>query len=244
MSGTVEIRRGGRLFESRWSRRVRRYVARDVTNSSFRHLFDSCDIEDGVRLVDILRLVGRQVDVFDAVFGNHCRELVREGLRRTRRGRDGNIDFLELYWGADLDEEKLRRGKKTTLQGMLFPSFHGVGPVEPKDKIEHGSVVCRKGDRERWAIDLTPVSHLASLPVRMSESLEIYPPLDPKKYPEPPLLRVDVVKPSFGQVIQGILWELSFHGAPRERDDMAAKLRVMVSEIMATGEADGGPGKE
>ena len=58
MSEKLQIRKGGKLFETKWiydkEKKEGHYEDRDVTDHAYRFLFDICDLEEGITLKDMI----------------------------------------------------------------------------------------------------------------------------------------------------------------------------------------------
>jgi hypothetical protein len=88
-----------------------------------------------------------------------------------------------------------------TLYGMTRPDFHGVGK-----------------DNEKYSIVFTPTYQIADFPVLLGGIVTE---------------KGDVYRAPFtlGQILHGILWELSFFGPPKSRDEKAEELVKSSSDI-------------
>lgn len=91
----------------------------------------------------------------------------------------------------------------------------------------------KAGDRIKWSVSLTPVRELLDLPLRLREDLTVTEDdIDAKGY-------ADVIASArcsevlLGQVIQGVLDEVAFHGGPDEQAEFSAELKSRVAEVDA-----------
>ena len=230
----LKINKGGILTETKWvwdeEKDVGSYVTTDVTDVAIRSMWDCCELADDVVLQDIFLLLNTELDIFDAMIGNWCREIVTEGLKAPKIPdlTDG-MEFLELYWMYDLckkwiDDKEL---DEYELVGNSFPGFHGWG-VWPMDK-DCGVPEAVQGG---YGVSFTPANELALYPLRLNKLLSITCDEDDRK-------NINFPNPGFtlGNILYGIIWELSFHGGPTSRDEQSEQLKAMVDKIK-DGETD------
>ena len=219
-----EIRRGGKLIRTFWhfDPEVKEgdYLDDDVTDSAFSKLFGTCTIEEGLTLKDILLLLNSNIFIFDAVIGNWCRELVVEGLRESSSKEKSSIEYLELYW--DLYKEG-----NQSLSSYAFPSLHGIGFAQKEDLYQNQILMCKAGARINYAVELTPANELAHLPIRLASELTI----TDQSYKPDDLLKFKECEYTLGQILYGVVWELSFFGNPASRDKMGEELANRVKDI-------------
>ena len=108
----LRITKGGKLIETRWvydeGKSEGDYKKVDVSDQAIRLLYSYCDLEEGVTLKDVFLLLNSEIDVFDAVIGNWCKELVTEGLTKPAKPYDLTneeaVEFLELKWSFTQDK--------------------------------------------------------------------------------------------------------------------------------------------
>jgi len=208
----VMIKKGGLLWDTERKN--------DVTPFATRFLFYACEIEKGVTLKDVFLLLQRDITFYNVLFGNWVDELVAEGLKGSPGGRDHEIEYLELYWCL----ESWKFDGERTLEGMMFPDFHGVGFEQPKDKYAEGTdiIECKKGDRIHWAIEFTPCNELINIEIRLRDRVDISLHKEKSGFKE---FSYDKGEFSFAHILYGIIWELSFMGSPADRNKAAQDLR-------------------
>jgi hypothetical protein len=88
------------------------------------------------------------------------------------------------------------------------PDFHGVGILQQEDLIEHDHVVCPKGQRINWSISTAELGEIIDLPLKICDEALITEVAPPFKI---------LCDTTLGQMLEGIFWELSFHGGPDGR---------------------------
>ncbi|MCK6376551.1 MAG: hypothetical protein L6Q69_20985, partial [Zoogloea sp.] len=86
-------------------------------------------------------------------------------------------------------------------------------------------------ERIEWAVSLTPLRSLLALPVRVNHSVRITEDDQAAQAWMREIGRAQVEDVTLGQVIEGLLWELSFHGGPAEQEAVAEGLRQQVAEL-------------
>ena len=237
----LEIRKGGKLIETRWVfdevKDHGSYQDFDVTDQAIRKLFEICELEQGVTLKDIFLLINTELELFDAVIGNWCKEIVTEGLNKPAKPYDltkydpEQIEYLELKYAPEYSDN-VDEGKH--LYGFSRPDFGGVGVVLKNDgDIDH----FKKGERIPWGVSFIPTNELINIPVKLSDTFEVYPSILNKNYKNNPSKKLQPEAKfkgpeyTLGGIVYGIIWELSFHGGPNQRDNFYKDLKNQVEEI-------------
>jgi hypothetical protein len=224
----LEIRKGGRLVKTKWvydeENKEGQYVGRDVTESAIRYLFDDCVLADDVTLRDVFLLLNTELKLFDIILGNWCEEIVNEGLTGpAQTERDSEIEYLELYWVPSRN----KFDGKNRMEGTTFPWFHGVGYVLTEEKEYHPA-----GSRINYGMSFTPVYKLIDLPLKLKKETEVWTQdYDAGLRADSKLMDTEEWPMTLGHILQGIIWELSFHGGPESRDKLGAELLQSVESI-------------
>lgn len=206
----------GKLIKYFWEGAQKK---RDVSNVAYRYLFQECIIDKKVTLRDIFLLMNHNPEIFDLVFGNWCKDFLKEALNKKSRKKDSSIEYLELYWHIHKDKDY--ETKKPTFAGYNFPRFHGRGRAK---KTEHGH---KKGQWVNWSLSFIPSQELMDIPVKLEEKTFIY---DEDNWKNPPQA---MGKPIYtlGHILYAIIWELSFHGPPKKRDKTGKELLKRVKDV-------------
>jgi hypothetical protein len=206
-------------------------IGKEVTDQAIAYLFEPVTLHPDLTLGDIFR-------VFDVCPALHevfrrewsvdlCDEARKGPVPRSRGDNpadDAGIEYLELYWSWRLDTGS------NTYYSMHDLDLHGVGPVLEFDDATYGY---KAGSRINWAVSLTPVRELLTLPVRLRETVTVAEDdIDARAYSET-IASGNCAEVLLGQVIQGLLWELSFHGGPGDAAEISHQIRVQVDEIKA-----------
>ncbi len=247
MAEKIEIRKGGRLIETKWvydkEAKKGAYEEFDITDKAIRHLFEPCQLADDVTLRDIFELMNTELQVFDAVLGNWCEEIVTEGLTQPAKPYDlskydpEQIEYLELRYTPEYD---LDGDDKNAFYGFHRPDFGGTGVVLQNDgDQEH----YKKGERIPWGVSFSKANDLINIPVKLSDKFVVYEGImkwDKSKGPGDRKL-AEFENPSYtlGGILEGIVWEMSFHGGPEKRNEFHKELLDRVDEIKSELKEDG-----
>lgn len=203
----------------------------DVTDSAIEFLFLPIELDPDLTLGDIFRLLDRCEAlhrVFRQDFASELCAEARKGPLPPTRGIDPSevkgIEYLELHreWRLDTSE--------SCYWGTQQLHLHGIGHVLDHDVPEY---FARAGDRIQWSVSLTPLRELLSLRLSVRETFDVLEEgIDASAYGS----RIASAKCSevtLGQVIHGVLWELSFHGAPKDQEQVLEELLEQKAEIDA-----------
>lgn len=262
MDEGLRITREGRLIQTYWfynddetvpKRERGKYLERDVTDTAIRRLWDGCTLEDGVTLRSIFTLLNSEIDLFDLVIGNWCKEIITEGLTQPSAEYTGiydpdGIEYLELYWYlarcAQWNEVKEAYDSDLTeLQGTKRAGFHGIGYELKEDKLhdwknENGThaVEWSKGERIPWSMSFTSANTYINYPVKLAQKMIIHDEIEHKpkakdNYFAQPVAVFERSGYTLGDILYGIIWELSFHGGPKERNEKSEELKESINKI-------------
>ena len=202
----------------------------DFTGRAHELLFERVTLHVETTLADIFRLMEASPLLQKSYQRDFAEELcveARKGaakpLANARTAHEG-IEFLELYqeWGLDTSTNEY--------SGMQRLHLHGIGHELAEDLLEEHRT---KGERIEWSVSLTPLRELLSLPVRVKDEVRITEEDATAKAYTSEIRRARCADVTLGQVIHGLLWELSFHGGPREQREVAEDLKRRVAEVDA-----------
>lgn len=198
---------------------------REVTDRAHEFLFEAITLHPQATLADVFALMEASPLLKRVYRPSFVDELCAEASKGPAHGMQpahDRIEYLELYaqWGLDTHTH--------TYSGTTRLRLHGVGPVLQEDHPEEHK---RKGERIEWAVSLTPLRSLLALPVRVNHSVRITEDDRAAQAWMQEIGRAQVEDVSLGQVIEGLLWELSFHGGPAEQEAVAEDLRQRVAEL-------------
>ena len=253
------IKKGGKLIDSKWDKDLGEHVEKDVTEIAAMYLFDHCVLEAGVTLRDIFLLIKANMDVLKVILGNWVDEIVDEGLNGIPKEEDPNdkyfTDYLELYWvltrvrkwEAYKDGPKLqpkgsiyaqigngyKDGEFTgpiTLSGYLRPDFHAMSRVQTEDG-DPMTDAWKKGERIPLSLSFTPSCDIIDKPVILNQDICICDDVVNHDWSKDNTIVYDACEYSLGHILNGIIWELSFHGSPKKRTDQKEELNEILKEF-------------
>lgn len=206
-------------------------VATNVVERAIEFLFEPVTLDPDLRLGDVFKLLDlcpTLQQVFRRTWAAKLCEEARKGPLSQSRGSDpaevAGVEYLEFYcsWALDTSSQ--------TYRSVHSLDLHGVGHVLEVDALTYEA---KTGDRIKWSVSLTPVRQLLDLPLRLREDLTVTEDdIDAKGY-------ADVIafarysEVLLGQVIQGVLDEVAFHGGPDEQAEFSAELKSRVAEVDA-----------
>jgi hypothetical protein len=178
----------------------------DVTKRAHEFLSESMETDGDVTLGDYLALLGTS-PILQAVYRRDFAESIFEEAQKgplVQKDED-HIEYLELYchWYFDSSTK--------TYSDLNRLSLHGIGAVLTEDQEGY-----KAGQRIAWGITGCPVRELLPVPVRVSLEVPVLE-SDPDAHATgKEIQRVHIDAVTFGQVLHGLLWELSFYGSPSE----------------------------
>ena len=212
----------GNLIQTRWiydnQAECGQFIDFEVTGQAFVYLFEKITLAKSLTLRDIFALVEKSPFLKEYLhhywideFLSNFKSLTKSHAPTTSR----SIEYLELYWSWEYDQES------QAYRSPLRPDFHGVGILQQEDLIEHDHVVCPKGQRINWSISTAELGQIIDLPLKICDEVlitEVAPPLK---------ILCDT---TLGQMLEGIFWELSFHGGPGGRRSFNEELAKAAKE--------------
>lgn len=239
------ITKDSKLIETKWVydkvKEEGSYIDFDRTDKALKYIWDNCELEEGVTLRNIFELINTEIDIFDAIIGNWCKEIVTEGLTGTPK-KVGTydpeaIEYLQVGTNIHYDDGS-QYGP--TFYGYARADFGGVGYELKEDKLfdwidkDTGlpAVEWPKGERIPWGISFTPANELIDLPVKLDTVARVYNDNhEDKKNYHNLLAEYKGATYTLGNILYGIIWEMSFHGGPDKRDAVGADLKQTVDDI-------------
>ncbi len=204
----------------------RRPNEHDVTERAHEFLFEPVTLHGDTTLADIFGLIEASPllkHVYRSAFVEElCAEANKGAVSDALQPLHECIEYLELYaqWALDTHTQ--------TYSGTTRLGLHGVGPVLQEDHPEEHK---RKGERIEWSVSLTPLRDLLAVPVRVNHEERITEGDQAAQAWMQEIRRAQVEDVTLGQVLEGLLWELSFHGGPGEQEAVAEDLRQRVAEV-------------
>lgn len=225
---------GPKLIQTRWvyddEAEVGAYEDFDVTADAHAYLFQPVVLDDSVTLNDIFALVAGNPILRAIERRNFIEEMLEEvskGVNPSYKpGYDPEgIEYLELYqvWNFN--------SATSTYNIWSNLGFHGIGFELKEDLNNQGGFTYPAGERIHWGISCSNIRDLLALPVRYKAAIPVCEDnIDSKKFGDL-LTTVNVPDICLGQVIHGVMWELSFHGGPKETAEVISSLKKQVDDI-------------
>jgi hypothetical protein len=207
-------------------------IRSDVTAQAHEFLFDSVALCDGVTLCDIFRLLEACPELQAVMRRNYCAELLAEAQKGVSPEYQAGyapeaIEYLELYqqWHLNSLTREYQPNHRLNL--------HGVGYALREPMNEAHGMVYPVGHRIQWGVSTSNVRELLSLPLRLNSSVQICEDdLDARQFGQE-IEKVSMCHVSLGQILHGVLWELSWHGSPADQLKLTEELKAQVAEIDA-----------
>lgn len=200
----------------------------NVTDRAHEYLFAHVTVDSAVTLGDVFRLLESSPllkQVFRRDFAEElCSEARKGGFdaEPNDAASPEGIEFLELYQQWNLDTSNQTYSSTQRLE------LHGVGFELQADAPNYHR---KKGERVQWSVSLTPLRELLALPVRVNTEVRVMEDdINAKAFSEE-VFKGKHPDVTLGQVIDGIVYELSFHGGPQERAEFRSGLDEQLAEI-------------
>lgn len=211
-----ELHPGGKLVQFEWNSETGAYDQTDVTDHAPRFLWRETRVTSDTTLNDVFLLLEKHIEIFDVVIGNWCKDYVAEALSKSEP--DNSLDYVELYWNFTVNEH-WQDSNKTYFGGHEFPQFGAIGK-----------------DGMNYAIEMTPTYKLKHLPLKLRPNVDLFDEgayYRKKDYKNPEKYRqgFDVISYTLGDILYGIIWELSFFGDPKNRDNEVQKMNDSIARI-------------
>lgn len=223
------LKPGPALIARRWVKEGDEEVGQrvDVSVRAHQFLFETVELDPRVTLADVLGLLAKDAALRQVFHRDWSEEICAEAqmgpLQRSSpdTSLDERIEYLELYlqWGFDSSRQTYLPTQRLQL--------HGLGAELKNDAPAYRR---KKGERIAWSISLTPVRELLTLPIRVNPEVVITEDdVDSRSYGLE-IARVFHPDLTLGQIVDGVLHELSFHGGPAQQTEFAEELEMRTQE--------------
>ncbi len=199
----------------------------DVTDRAAEYLFTTIQLDSDVTLGEVLRLLNNPVmrTVFRHVYVNELLAEASLGPVVKDEPTLEKLEYIELNQIWNLDSAT----KEFTSVGKYGVS--GKSHFLTEDVEEGGAVLYKAGERINWGISMTSVRELLHVPVHVQSAVQI--------------CEEDVFAKRFGHaiqsgvnhhltlgtLIQSLLWEMSWHGTPAQRESVKDNLLDRKAEL-------------
>lgn len=200
----------------------------DVSERANEHLFDLVEIDPAVTLANVFGLLRRCPTLCGVFRRNFAYELVDEADKGSLPEFD-SLEYLELYEGWQLNTGI---NEYEPMRGL---DLRGLGSVLDADSLDGCAMA---GERIQWNVSMTPLRSMLTLPVRVSNEIEVWETDPDAKACHSKVQTVKRVGVSLGQVLHGLLNGLSFYGAQASQEEFLELLKEQSASMGAgvTGE--------
>lgn len=203
MDSDLRMCPGGKLYYKKWFMDERKGQVFDITDRPLGFLMHDCELDPNLTLRDVFDFIEMHLDSLEPILGNWVREFIDESKQPYEEKEERELERLELYWFIEADQE-------FGTSGLAYPSFHGIG---------------KNGDR--YGVDFSACNSLMHLPLSLKTDAEVF-------MRTPDRQHSTIVLPSVGYtligILYGIIWELSFFGPPKKRDEEVKKLMEIAED--------------
>ncbi len=197
-----------------------------VTPVAHERLFEFVRIDAAVTLGDVLGLLVASPVLKQVFRRDFAEELCAEAAKGARmplvEDPSEAIEYLELFQEWSVDSSSNLYGPTGDLQ------LHGVGVALAEDAPDLRRTA---GERVIWSISLTPLRELLQYPVRYNPDVSVSEDDPNAKAFGSEIARVKAPDVTLGQVLRGVLGELSFHGAPQNQAEVFDELTRRFDEV-------------
>lgn len=201
----------------------------NVTDRAHEFVENTVQLAENVTLADVFRLLGgntalreryRNLDV-DAWWEEAQRCLAQPVRLQTFLDEQDAIDCLEL-------SRSIRRHSRAGVDLCDRLDVLGLGPVLSRDVPEQGR---RRGARMEWSVSLMPLEALLPLPIRLRPWVQVIENDSCAKAHGSEIARLPRASATLHEVIQGLLWELSYWGSPSQSRVVAKELHQRARDM-------------
>lgn len=214
MNGTVIIRKGKILIRM-WNPQTRKYDERRKRTQALSDVL-SWPIEiEQTTFGQFFELIAREAKFFQHAFsswmGHYPIQAYIDECRKPPKKDENQMDHVEVHWHPELFKGEF----------SIEPSFGGWGWWSGKHMDGRGRV---KGG---WAIEFTALNKYARLPLKLKTEVEV---CDMEKWKKK-LLKAKR-RFTVHDVIQAILYEITWGGNPKDRDCQMNDIKKSADEAM------------
>ncbi|BCG04724.1 hypothetical protein PPGU19_092920 (plasmid) [Paraburkholderia sp. PGU19] len=227
--GELALCSGGKIEYGYWAdddvTGEKNYVWSDVTDSTVAYLMEPVQFRGAIYVRDIFSLLDRNrgvVDVFRRLYAADYLAESKKGdaVPYTGEYDPQGVEYLELFYDWEKDNQT------GELRGVHRLWVGGVGFELRDDVVEDGQIRYQQGTRIRWAIKFSPIGDILNLPLRINSEVDV---TDSENITRT-VHTFQILNPTLAQVIQALLWELSWAGSPSDTEDLAATIRDAADE--------------
>jgi hypothetical protein len=215
------------------SLRVHRYTTEDniegveVNDRAHEFLFCNVAVDPAVTLNDffeLLRLSPLLKDIYRQDFAHELSAEAEEGFEPdpNERGLEEHLEALVLSQMWNLDTST------NTYSPISHLSLTGESPILLVDSPDY---FCKAGERIQWGVSSAGLRSMLLCRVRVDNKIRV---CEEDIYSKGYMRELSVANIkgfTLGQLLEGLLWELSFHGTPEDTRKVFDELSERVTDI-------------
>jgi hypothetical protein len=203
-------------------------IRSDVTESAASYLMETVRFEGDVHVRDIFSLLESNPVLLQVFRRLHAAAYLNEAREVSAKPYSGEydpaaIEYLELFhnWEIDSGTGELIGSHRLCLRGVGY---------ELRDDVEQSGGEYRKGSRIRYALAYSPLAELLNLPLRFDPEVRIIDSDSTSENFRRESRKPLGMSPTVAQVIDGVLYEISFGGTPEDKTEFVDKLKLLKPE--------------
>ncbi len=204
----ILLKKNGKIFYSR------EYERKKISVPSFLPFMNEpLEIEEGATFKTFFNHIMREKEKYSEFFASHLghydlKVFDEEWQKPYVKEKDDGMEFLEIYWHVDYDREDNIINEQPALHGRGYAAKDGV---------------------TAYAIDFTPLNKLKKYPLKLNTEYII----EEYMRRKPRSRKIFAGKKSFTvyDVIDAVLYEITFYGGPQQRNEQLEELKRRVDEV-------------
>jgi hypothetical protein len=194
---TIFITSDGKIYKMNYFGRLERNEVTTIKN----YLNCILHIEEGTTFETFFNIILKDKDFFSEVFketmgGFDLNQFIKEWKNNLEIKNNHNISYLEVYRDINLKDNT------------------GIITLDVMNVFE-GVVKKEGGEKERLSLDFIPISSLKKIPLRINNDFNI-----PGQIIENVNMLTSVKEMTLFEVIESILYDITFYGDPKSRDQI------------------------
>ncbi len=192
---------------------------KDITEVSPYHLQNMCELDSDVTLKDVFLIIQKNIDIYKIIINNNVELFLEEGFNDPK-------EYINKYDPEGVEYLQLSKSINwNDASSITHCTLFGIGYELKEDYDIHKS-----GNRISWAIDLEPVNTYINYPLKLKTDVELV------EFPYSDLTKLnnEYEEHAFTlfDILYWIIYELSFYGPPKKRDEEYKKL-LEIKDIAA-----------
>jgi len=197
MMKTIFITSDGKIYKMNYFGRLERNEVTTIKN----YLNCILHIEEGTTFETFFNIILKDKDFFSEVFketmgGFDLNQFIKEWKNNVEIKNNHNISYLEVYRDINLKDNT------------------GIITLDVMNVFE-GVIKKEDGEKERLSLDFIPISSLKKIPLRINNDFNI-----PGQIIENVNMLTSVKEMTLFEVIESILYDITFYGDPKSRDQI------------------------